>query len=219
MIKAIFFDNDGVLVSSEHLAYEATQEAFNQLRIPYSKTDYEHHTCHTSLGSKGWLKHKGYPDDLHAKFKVIRDPIWNKKLEQEDHLIPEVDTVINKLKTDGFILSLCTSAPNAQFRLQHAQTGLLPLFDFILTQEDTKNLKPDPEIYHQALNLAGVRPEEALVVEDAPRGVAAGVAAGITTVAIPHGMTVGLDISAADYQLESMTELPELIAEINYSSL
>lgn len=58
--------------------------------------------------------------------------------------------------------------------------------------------------------------EEALVIEDTPRGIAAGKAAGIRVVTIPNSLTANLDISAADFRIKSIMELPDLIEKINH---
>ena len=56
-----------------------------------------------------------------------------------------------------------------------------------MTAFDVKRGKPDPEPYLMGLAKAGVEPNEAIVVENAPLGVRAGVAAGIFTIAVNTG--------------------------------
>ena len=57
----------------------------------------------------------------------------------------------------------------------------------MVTAFDVKYGKPNPEPYLMGLQKAGVKPNEAIVVENAPLGVRAGVAAGIFTVALNTG--------------------------------
>ena len=56
-----------------------------------------------------------------------------------------------------------------------------------VTANDVVNGKPSPEPYLKALEIAGVSPEEALVIENAPLGVRSGKAAGVFTVAVTTG--------------------------------
>ncbi|WP_405370842.1 HAD-IA family hydrolase, partial [Phocaeicola sp.] len=59
--------------------------------------------------------------------------------------------------------------------------------ELMVTAFDVKYGKPNPEPYLMALKKAGIAPNEAIVVENAPLGVRAGVAAGIFTVAVNTG--------------------------------
>lgn len=67
--------------------------------------------------------------------------------------------------------------------------------------------KPDPATYLAACERLGVPPTSALAVEDSPHGVAAAVAAGLFTIAVPHGLTRHLDLSAAHHLVESLADL------------
>jgi len=72
--------------------------------------------------------------------------------------------------------------------------ALLPMFDlqsrfnFILSSENIVHGKPHPEPYLMALEKAGVSAHEAVVIENAPLGIQAAVAAGIFTIAINTGI-------------------------------
>ena len=60
----------------------------------------------------------------------------------------------------------------------------------MLTREDVKQPKPDPEIYLLAAQRLGVEPQDCLVLEDSPNGVRAGVAAGMNVIAVATPFTV-----------------------------
>lgn len=59
-------------------------------------------------------------------------------------------------------------------------------FDVVVAGDDVTDSKPHPESYLTAARALGVSPEDCLVLEDSPTGVASGIAAGCTVVAIPH---------------------------------
>src|SRR5262245_30163455 len=63
--------------------------------------------------------------------------------------------------------------------------GYQPRFSPILTSEDIRHGKPDPEIYLLAAKWIGVSPGEMMVLEDSENGCRAAVAAGAVTVAVP----------------------------------
>lgn len=59
-------------------------------------------------------------------------------------------------------------------------------FDVVVAGDDVANSKPHPEPYLTAARRLAARPEDCLVIEDSPTGVAAGAAAGCRVVAVPH---------------------------------
>ena len=91
-------------------------------------------------------------------------------------------------------------------------------WDAILTADgDHSRAKPSPVMYLEALELLGVRADEAVVFEDSPHGVRAGKAAGIYTVAIPNSVTRDYGLEEADVVVQSLADLPpdELFARFS----
>jgi beta-phosphoglucomutase-like phosphatase (HAD superfamily) len=91
---------------------------------------------------------------------------------------------------------------------------LLGYFNCIQAADDVRFTKPYPDLYLQALEGLGVRPAEAIALEDSPNGVQAARRAGLFCVAVPNQITRRLALDQADLQLESLADLSldELIA-------
>lgn len=85
--------------------------------------------------------------------------------------------------------------------------GLRHYFACLVCRDGVVPAKPDPTSYRLACEQLGAEPARSVAVEDSPHGVAAAVAAGLFTVAVPHGLTAGLDLSAADVMVDSLDEL------------
>ena len=89
--------------------------------------------------------------------------------------------------------------------------------ELMVTALDVKLGKPHPEPYLMGLRKLGVAPNEAMVVENAPLGIQAGVAAGVFTVAVNTGILAKTDLEAAgahlvfDNMLQLLDALPSLI--------
>ena len=64
--------------------------------------------------------------------------------------------------------------------------------------DDVEHVKPDPALFRLALQEMGIEPDEAIVFEDSPNGIAASKEAGIFTVVVPNGMTKTLPVDGAD---------------------
>jgi len=75
-------------------------------------------------------------------------------------------------------------------------------------------IKPDPEAYFTAMKKMNVSASQSIIIEDSPRGIAAGKAAGVKVVAIKNPFCEGLDISKADYILNSIEDLPTLLKNL-----
>jgi len=92
--------------------------------------------------------------------------------------------------------------------------GLVDYFDCICTSDDVQNIKPDPELYLSVLHGLEVQAEAGFALEDSPIGVRAAKAAGLCCVAVPNILTRQLDLTHADFRLESLAEMPlEMLLE------
>ena len=107
------------------------------------------------------------------------------------------------------IVTSCT-APLAAARLR---TVGLPVPEVLVTSDQLRRGKPDPEGYLTAAEKLGSDPSTCVVVEDAPAGVAAGRAAGCVVVAVLTTHEAP-ELSAADAVVESLLDLPRALASL-----
>ena len=90
------------------------------------------------------------------------------------------------------------------------ENRLQGFFDIVLSGEEFKESKPNPEIYLTALKQLNVQASRALIIEDSEKGIAAGVAADVEVWAIRDNQ-FGMDQSAAKGLLDSLTDVLDLI--------
>jgi HAD superfamily hydrolase (TIGR01509 family) len=214
MIKAIFWDNDGVLVDTERLYYEATRRVMDKFGVALSEADYVEGFMVRSTGAWHLLVEKGFPENGILALKEERNILYSQLLEEADVLIPGVKEVVQSL-CDQFIMGIVTSSKRAHFDIIHRSTGLLPFFDFVIAAEDYTRYKPDPEPYLLALERSGFRPDECLVVEDSERGLLSASSAGMKCAAIPRGLSKLARFEGAYRILEDIKELPKLLDKMN----
>ena len=86
--------------------------------------------------------------------------------------------------------------------------GLSEHFDCIKCADDVKNVKPAPELYLAVVDELGVRPEEAVALEDSPNGITAAQTAGTFCVVVPNPLTRQLSADRADLRLDSLRDVP-----------
>ena len=213
-LKAVFFDNDGVLVDTELLYFRATREAFARHGIGIDKETY--YECFLRQGVGTWflLQEKGYaPEEIEA-VRQERNRMYENLLQGVAIGIDGVEAALRRLH-GKMVMGIVTSSRRDHFEIIHRQSGILPYFDFSLTIEDYGKTKPAPEPYLKAVEKSGFRPDECLAVEDSERGLAAAVAARLRCIVIPRGMTRKGNFAQAYKVKKNLTEaVDEILREI-----
>ena len=189
--KAVLFDMDGVLYDSMPLHAKAWITSMQSFGIVMSA-----HDSYMTEGQRG-------VDTIRQMARVQKgmditeqeaQAMYDEKARLF-HLMPEapvfdgVIELMQKLKSDG--MQICIVTGSAQRPLIGRLTRDFGDFvdeQHIVTSYDVTHGKPDPEPYLKGLRKAGgLQPEEGIVVENAPMGIRAGVAAGCFTIAVNSG--------------------------------
>jgi HAD superfamily hydrolase (TIGR01509 family) len=203
----IFWDNDGVLVDTEGLYFQASREALEQIDFTLSAEQF----AAISLAS-GRSVFELATDDQQVMdgLRRWRNERYSALLGGQDLVLPGVRETLIQL-APRLDMAIVTSSRRDHFELIHSASSLLPYFEFVLCREDYREAKPDPEPYLLALQRSGREARRCLVIEDSSRGLTAAKAAGLTCWVIPSAQTKGQDFSAADRVLGQIGELRELL--------
>jgi HAD superfamily hydrolase (TIGR01509 family) len=211
----LLFDNDGVLVDTELLYYEASREALADLGVHLSLEVFQHSSL---IKGESVLDH---PETLKLnerqsrELRQRRNNLYAHKLEEGVSVLPGIRETLESL-AGHFSMAIVTSCQREHFNLIHQRTNLLHFFDFVLVREDYVQSKPNPEAYLLALERFSCRAADALVIEDSPRGVAAARSAGIQSVAISHPMIDTSLLHAADRIVTHPGELIPLLMTTDF---
>ena len=114
---------------------------------------------------------------------------WHKVMERHGLHLSREEAYLHEGRTGAATINMVVTGSGQHSlldRLSHNFPGMFHR-ELMVTAFDVKYGKPHPEPYLMALQKGGVKPNEAIVVENAPMGVQAGVAAGIFTVAVNTG--------------------------------
>jgi len=179
-ITAVVFDLDGVLVDATEWHYEALNRSL-QL-FGYSISRYEHLSTYNGLPTLKKLEmltvEKGLPAALHGLINRVKQVYTRDEILTKCRPVFEKEYMMSRLKADGYRLAVCSNAIRDSVELMIRQSGLYDYFEFLVSNEDVKRAKPDPEIYHKALERLGCKAQEVVIVEDAPHGIESGRRAG-----------------------------------------
>jgi HAD superfamily hydrolase (TIGR01509 family) len=141
--------------------------------------------------------------DLHVRRRRRRDEL-QAQFEPRAGVLAWLDEATRL----GVPVGIASSSPHDWVRGHLDRLGLAVMFSCVVCCDDVVPAKSDPTSYRQACTQLGADPRCSVAVEDSPHGVSAAVGAGLWTVAVPHPLTAGLDLSAADAVVGSLSELP-----------
>lgn len=189
-LKAVLFDMDGVLYDSMPYHAEAWHKVMHKHNMPLSREEAYLHEGRTGASTINLvctreLKREATPEEIEAIYheKSIE---FNKFPEAQP--MPGAWEVLSKVKANHLTPMVVTGSAQSSL-LNRLEKNFPQTFqqELMVTAFDVKYGKPHPEPYLMALDKGKLQPNEAIVVENAPLGVQAAVAAGIFTIAVNTG--------------------------------
>jgi HAD superfamily hydrolase (TIGR01509 family) len=220
MIQALIFDFDGLILETEQPVFQSWQELYHSLgcEIPFEV----------------WGSTIGTAEDIYDPFDELERQLERQvdrsnlgpqrrrrelELIDEQPIMPGVENYLLRGRALGLKIGLASSSSCAWVTGHLKRLDLIEHFDSILGSDDVKRTKPAPDLYLLSLEKLGVSPDQAVVFEDSPNGVAAAKTAGIFAVAVPNIITRQLSLEQADLCLDSLEDMPldTLLGRLNQS--
>ena len=212
-IKAIFWDNDGILVDTEHLYFEANKIVYSNYGVELNEEIYVEYYLKRAKGGWHLLRQKGFDEEEIVKIRNERNECYIKLLEEKSKPIDGAEDVL-KMLHGKIKMGVVTSSRKDHFDIIHSRTGFKKYFDFIITSDDIDKVKPDPGPYLKALEISGLKKEECIIIEDSERGLKAALAAGIKCYIIPTQLTRNSNFTGAD---KILNDIYEIVKEVTNS--
>lgn len=210
MVKAILWDNDGVLVETEHLYFEATQRVLSAVGIPLTQEQYIELFLVQGRGAWHLAEEQGATPIEVERLRDERNALYGRLLCEAPRTIPGITAVLDALH-GKYVMGVVTSSRKDHFDLIHQSTGLLAYFDFVLTAGDYARTKPAPDPYLRAVERSGVGREACVAVEDSERGLESARRAGVRCIVVPSSLTRGCGFVGAQHVLGSVSEIPAVL--------
>ncbi|MCE2431684.1 MAG: HAD family phosphatase [Candidatus Latescibacteria bacterium] len=212
MIRAILWDNDGVLVDTEGLYFQAGHEVLATQGVELTHKDFAEQSLKKGLSVFDFLPDQNA--ELIEQLRLKRNARYSALLAEGVQI---VDGVVETLETfyGRVQMGIVTGSRRDHFDIVHAKTNLLPFFDFVLAREDYEEAKPHPDAYLTAMRLHGLQPDDCVVVEDSERGCVAAAAAGLRVLAVPNELSKYGDFSSAYKILNSVRDVANEIEKLD----
>ncbi len=206
MFKAILWDNDGVLVETEHLYFEATRQVMASAGMALTEEQYVEFFLVQGRGAWHLLEERGVAADDIERLRGERNALYADLLASGSRVKDNIEHVLDALH-GRYVMGVVTSSRKDHFDVIHRSSGLLKYFDFVLSAGDYSQSKPDPEPYVRAVERSGVARGACVAIEDSERGLASAKGAGISCFVIPGALTRGCEFAGADRILDSVAEI------------
>ena len=210
--KAILFDLDGVICTTDEYHYQAWKKMADSMGIYFDRTINNRLRGVSRMESLEIILEQYHGPALSEERKVelatMKNDIYRESLHQLSpaDLSAEVKNTLDTLRADGLKLAIGSSSKNTKFIL--GQLGLGDFFDAVSDGNNITKSKPDPEVFLKAAQMVGMAPADCLVVEDAVSGAQAGHAGGFDVACVGDASQAG----AGDYNMKSFGELIQIAA-------
>lgn len=200
-IEGIIFDFDGLIIDSETPAFHAWQRLYEVYGLTLKKEDW--------VDIIGWSSKDR--DPMHDLARLVGDGFeeaearkkvrtWEKEYLAKEEVLPGVRELITKAEAAQLKLGIASSSSRRWVRGHLERLGLYEHFDALVCSDDVDHAKPDPEIFHRAVDALGLNPDQVIVLEDSPAGVLAAKRANLFCIAVPNQMTKQLSFQMDGHQ-------------------
>jgi HAD superfamily hydrolase (TIGR02253 family) len=225
MIKAVVFDLDNTLVDFMQMKRQAIDAAINAMidaGLNLSRKDIQGR-IDAIYKEKGMEFQNVFDQLLYGEFqkmdyKILSAGVIAYRRAREAALVPypHVYMTLMELLKMGVRLAVVSDAPAREAWLRLSYLNFHHIFDHVVTFEDTGQRKPHEAPFRRALELLKVEPAEALMVGDwEERDVVGAAKVGMKTVFARYGDTFGTVDSNADFEVDDIAELIEVVRNEN----
>lgn len=185
-IKALLFDMDGVLIDAKDWHYESLNKALGLFGLGISRYDHLHTFDGLPTREKLKMLSEQYylPEELHSFINQLKQKYTLEETTLKCRPMFHHEYALSRLHNSGYKIAVCSNSVRTTIENMMRLSNLEKYIDLIVSNEDVVKAKPDPEMYIVTIQKFGLKPSECLVVEDNPKGIAAGRDSGAYVLAV-----------------------------------
>jgi beta-phosphoglucomutase family hydrolase len=183
--RAVLWDMDGTLIDSEQLHWISWRETMAKEGIAITREQFL-----SSFGQRNdsiiprWLGAAATSERINrisqAKEELYRQLVRKNGISP----LPGAKNWVHRLYERGWLQAIASAAPRPNIKVVLEALGATHYFHGIVSAEDVRRGKPDPEVYLTAASRVGVSPDSCIVVEDAAAGVEGARSAGMRSIGV-----------------------------------
>lgn len=208
MKEAVIFDMDGVISDSENVNVLAKHKLLESLGV---KVDWHYHD--QFLGTTyefmwGKMKEEFHlPEDVAYYVQAAEHKRDELILKEGLQPIPGAVELIQRIHKAGIPMAVASSSSKRNIISNLTMLGVFGYFQELVSGEECKNGKPDPEIFLKAASMLKKEPANCVVIEDSINGIRAGKAAGMKCIGFANPEAMEQDFSQADLVVSDFNTL------------
>lgn len=217
-VVAVIFDMDGVLIDSEPVHQAATDEVAQRWGLPpvtaevfvqyfYGRTDYS--------GFLDYLSAVGRTDLCVQELIDANAAAYARRFPNDVRPFPDAMLALQEASARGYRLAIVSGGRNSEIAAVVERFGLASLLDVTVGGDDVPAGKPDPAPYLTGAERLGLAPQQCLVIEDSPAGIASAIAAGMRCLAIDR--TGHPELLAQAHRVTTTLTIEEIEALAEYN--
>jgi len=217
LFDLVIFDWDGTLADTQKVIVLAFQKVLSRVGCRVSNEFLERRI---GIGARNMFRESLKICGIQFDEKMI-DDLLEKKTEIHLMLTPKVrlfDGALNLLEALKPVvkMALATMSNKKMITKMLREKGIQDYFDFVITADEVKKPKPDPEVFLKCAEIMGCKPERCVVIEDSIFGVRAARRAGMRCIAIPSGFYSKSDLKKErpDLIVDSIKEKDKILTYI-----
>ncbi len=213
--RLIVFDLDGTLVDSEQGIVSAMAMTVSALGLPVETVDRWRRLIGVPLREQMALI---LPTDRLAEAPMVVETyrvLYRKIMLDNSQPFPGVDDLLQELHAQGDTLAICSGKRGPSIREVLAHVGWTQLFPVVISPDDVKRGKPDPESMVVALDKTGFQPNQAIMIGDTHFDIEMANRAGVASCAVTWGThsRQELAVAAPRFWVDSVAELKALLEQ------
>ena len=204
-LAAVIFDCDGTLVDSEPLARRAWDRGLGPYGYAIDDAEYAgllglpYAQVHAFFAER--VPGLADPDTFWTAYSDELFGLIDSDLEPFDDAL----ATLRALQAQGLAVAVASSSPRSRLERTLHRAGLADTFAVTVAGDEIEHGKPAPDMFLRAAERMGVDPGGCAVIEDSPTGVAAGLAAGMRTVAVARAPRDVPALAGAHVVVETIT--------------
>jgi pyrophosphatase PpaX len=209
-ITTLLFDLDGTIVDTNELIIQSFLHTLEGVTgEPYTRERIIPHMGFPLLDQLRFFSGLEQVDELAVKYRKFN-------LDKHDELVaefPHVREVLEELARRGIRLGVVTNKMRLTTEMGLKLCGIDRFMETVVTVDDVKRGKPDPEAVLKALELMKAAPEETIMIGDSKYDIIAGQAAGVKTAGVAWSLKGEAHLREfnPDYMLHDMRDLLEIV--------
>lgn len=202
--RAVLWDLDGTLADSRDFHWRSWRDTMAAANVVVTEAQFL-----ASFGQRNdailpaWLGAR-VTTDLVRELGDTKEALYRTLITREGIVpLPGAADWVRRLHDEGWRQAIASSAPKLNVELMARVLGLADCMGALISAEDVRAGKPDPEVFLTAAAALGVAPDRCIVVEDAAAGIEAAHRAGMLCIGVGDGAT-----AAATIRVSSLDRLP-----------